>query len=220
MLEAENLSCTRGDRALFSGLSIAIESGQLLHVTGRNGSGKTTLLRTFCGLTQPASGTIRWRGQSIDTIGEAYHAELAYVAHANGIQGDLTLPENLRIAACLGGQTEPAHADQALERLGLAAYRAFPAKILSEGQKRRLALARLFLDDKPLWVLDEPFSALDTESIEIVTALILEHVQSGGLVVLTSHLELNLESRHVVQIVLDPHKSTRGGAPYSEEIVR
>jgi heme exporter protein A len=220
LLEADNISCTRGDRALFSGLSIAVESGQLLHVTGRNGSGKTTLLRTFCGLTRPASGVVRWRGQAIEFLSEAYRAELAYVAHANGIQGELTPPENLRLSLSLGGRVKSASVSRALERLGLAPYRSFPAKILSEGQKRRLALARLLLNHKPLWILDEPFSALDRESSHDVTGLITEHVHNGGLVVVTSHLELTLESHRVVKLALDTQKSARENAPGQGEWAR
>ena len=211
MLEVENLSCTRGDRVLFSGLFMTLEPGRLLHVTGRNGSGKTTLLRTLCGLTRPASGTVRWQGQPINALGEAYHAELAYVAHLNGIQGELTPVENLRLGDASHQSVSPELATQALDRLGLASCRGLPAKTLSEGQKRRLALARVLLNRKPLWILDEPFSALDVESCGIVTAMIRAHVQDGGLVAITSHIDLTLNSSRIIKVALGAQAPVSNG---------
>lgn len=192
MLEVHDLTCTRGDRALFTGLSFSLPPGGLLHVTGRNGCGKTTLLRTLCGLTRPAHGHLHWRGQDVRALGDDYRGELVYVGHTNGVQGELRPAENLRMAACLGEQPTDSQAEQALTRLGLAALRAFPAKVLSAGQKRRLALARLLLTSKPLWILDEPFSALDSESTQSMSTLVTQHVQAGGMVVITSHVDLAL----------------------------
>lgn len=201
MLEAHDLTCTRGDRALFTNLSFSLEPGGLLHVTGRNGCGKTTLLRTLCGLTQPAHGRIRWRGQHVRVLGDDYRRELIYVGHTNGVQGELRPAENLKMTACLSGQPTDSQADQALTRLGLAALRAFPAKVLSAGQKRRLALARLLLASKPLWILDEPFSALDSESTQTMSTLVTNHVQAGGMVIITSHVDLALP--HMTTLRLD-----------------
>ena len=150
MLDVTNLECVRGDRPLFRGLSFAVRPGEMLHVVGANGSGKTTLLRTLCGLSRPAAGEIRWHNADIRELGDDYHQQLAYVGHLNGIQGELTARENLLIAACLAGATGPADTDAALAQVRLAAYRDFPAKILSQGQKRWLALARLAVARKPL----------------------------------------------------------------------
>ena len=142
MLETVDLECVRGDRPLFSHLSFSLNPGELLHVTGANGAGKTTLLRTLCGLTRAHAGEIRWRGNAIQKLGDDYHSDLAYIGHANGIQGDLSPLENLGVAASLGGNAHDEQILATLERLGLAAFRHFPSKILSQGQKRRLPPAR------------------------------------------------------------------------------
>ena len=200
MLEAVDLECVRGDRPLFSHLSFALKPGELLHVTGANGSGKTTLLRTLCGLTRAQTGEIRWRGNTIHQLGDDYHAELAYVGHTNGIQGDLTPDENLNVAASLGGSADDAKIGGTLERLGLAAYRHFPSKILSQGQKRRLALARLVVEHKPLWILDEPLSGLDVDSVSLMTTILMEHLAQNGLIVITSHQDISVTTKTVLQI--------------------
>jgi heme exporter protein A len=203
LLEVVELECVRGDRPLFSHLSFRLKPGELMHVTGVNGSGKTTLLRTLCGLTRPHTGDILWNGSSIHGLGDDYRGQLAYVGHSNGIQGELTPVENLRANACLGGSADSARISNTLERLGLAAYHHFPSKILSQGQKRRLALARLIVQQKPLWVLDEPLSALDVDSVALMTEILLEHLARGGLVIMTSHQEVAVETKTVLQIRLD-----------------
>ena len=219
MLDVTGLECVRGDRPLFRGLSFAVRPGEMLHVVGANGSGKTTLLRTLCGLSRPAAGEIRWHNADIRELGDDYHRQLAYVGHLNGIQGELTARENLRAAGCLAGAVSDdardgggrathgavadAGIDAALARLGLAAYRDFPAKILSQGQKRRLALARLAVAPKPLWILDEPFSALDTHSLGTMTTLLSGHLATGGMIIITSHQDLAVEFRAVVSVKLD-----------------
>ncbi len=203
MLDVTNLECVRGDRPLFRGLSFAVRPGEMLHVVGANGSGKTTLLRTLCGLSQPAAGEIRWNNADIRELGDDYRAHLAYVGHLNGIQGELTARENLQTAGCLGGENEIAVIETALAQVDLTAYRDFPAKILSQGQKRRLALARLVLARKPLWILDEPFSALDTRSIGTMTALLSAHLATGGMIIITSHQDLTGEFKTVLSVKLD-----------------
>ncbi|MDH3513547.1 MAG: cytochrome c biogenesis heme-transporting ATPase CcmA [Gammaproteobacteria bacterium] len=202
MLEVIDLECVRGDRPLFSHLSFSLRPGELLHVTGVNGSGKTTLLRTLCGLTRPQSGEIRWNGTGIKKLGDEYHSQLAYVGHTNGIQGDLTPLENLGVAASLSGSTDksPSQIGATLERLGLKAYHHFPSKILSQGQKRRLALARLVVGRKPLWILDEPLSGLDVDSVSLMTTILMEHLAQGGMIIVTSHQEIDVETKTVLQI--------------------
>jgi len=192
MLEVVDLACGRGDRRLFSGLSFALEPGALLHVRGRNGSGKTTLLRALCGLFTPDAGTIRWRGED-SRSSEGYRAERLYCGHLNGIKGDLTGIENLRVAATLDGNPVTEEGLwSALARMGLAGCEDLPAMALSQGQKRRVALARLLVSRASLWILDEPFTALDAEAVDLLQRLIAQRVAADGLVVLSSHREVPL----------------------------
>jgi len=199
LLEAVDLECTRGDRPLFRHLSFRLNPGELIHVTGVNGSGKTTLLRTLCGLTRASAGEVRWNGTSIHSLGDDYRRQLAFVGHSNGIQGELTSVENLHAAACLG-TTHAVAIEQTLERVGLAPYRHFPSKILSQGQKRRLALARLVILQKPLWILDEPLSALDVDSVSLIMEFLFEHLARRGMVIMTSHQEINVAAKTVLRI--------------------
>jgi len=212
LLETFQLGCTRGDRTLFTDVSLALGPGALLHVTGSNGSGKTTLLRTLCGLSQPAAGEIRWSGAPIVRLGDEYRARLAYIGHQDGVHGELTPFENLRLAGCLGERAEPAAILTALERLGLAAVRDFTTKLLSQGQRRRLALARLLVSPRPLWILDEPFSALDTRSSRLVETLLHEHAARGGCAVLSSHQELRLQDVRVMTLDLDTPRTADADA--------
>ncbi len=201
MLDIQNLECTRGDRTLIRDLSFRLDAGELLHIAGRNGSGKTTLMRTLCGLTLPYGGEVRWQGTPIRKLGEDYRRELAYVGHAHGFHGELTTVENLRLHACLAeGQTK---IESALDRLGLTPQAGLPAKLLSQGQKRRLSLARLLVADRRLWILDEPFTALDVSSVRLVNDLILAQLSRGGMVILTSHQELGLDYERRTVLDLD-----------------
>jgi heme exporter protein A len=195
MLQVAQLECRRGDRLLFSGLDFTVEPGTLLHVRGRNGSGKTTLLRTLCGLYTQDQGEVRWRGEPTRTLAEDYRRDLLYFGHLNGIKGDLTGVENLRLAATLDADRADLGAVwAALGRIGLTGFEDLPTRMLSQGQKKRVALARLILSRAPLWVLDEPFTALDTDAVDLLQGLIADHVAQGGLVVLTTHQEVPLTS--------------------------
>lgn len=195
MLQVAQLVCRRGDRLLFSGLDFGIEAGTLLHVRGRNGSGKTTLLRTLCGLFTPDAGEVRWKGESIRALAEDYRRDLLYLGHLNGIKGDLTGVENLRLAATLDGdRVGIAAVWAALGQIGLAGFEDLPTRMLSQGQKKRVALARLILSRAPLWVLDEPFVALDLDAVDLLQRLIAAHVARGGLAILTTHQEVPLTS--------------------------
>jgi heme exporter protein A len=191
LLRARNLECVRGERRLFSGVSFDLARGALLQVRGPNGSGKTSLLRMICGLLPPESGELSCNGLPIRELGEEYRALLAYVGHHNAVKDELDPAENLRYAAKIAGlSATAADLDEALRAFGLEAAR-LPCRLLSQGQKRRAALARLKLSAaRPLWVLDEPFSALDAGGIAITRSSIETHLAAGGGVILTTHQEV------------------------------
>jgi heme exporter protein A len=203
LLQIENLACVRGDRPLFRNLSFSLQPGEFLHILGTNGSGKTTLLRTLCGLSTPAEGVIKWNGLEVDDIQDEFRRQLCYVGHHNGIQGEFTAVENLAFDACLSGAAAGEKITRALSHMGLTRVSHLPAKLLSQGQKRRLALARLLVTDKPLWVLDEPVTALDVRSAALMTELFATHLGRGGLIALTSHQEVVLTTHAVRTISLD-----------------
>lgn len=204
MLEATALACERGSLALFAGVELRLAEGGLARVRGPNGSGKTTLLRVLAGLTRPAAGEVRWRGATIASIGEAYGRDRVFIGHASGVKGELTVAENLAFSARLSGLAagrQPVR--DALARLGMESRADLPARYLSQGQRRRTALARLALADRmPLWILDEPFAALDTAAIEQVRALADAHLAAGGMLVLTSHQDVELRARAVQPVRL------------------
>jgi heme exporter protein A len=203
MLEVADLECVRGDRRLFSGLSFTLEPGELLHLHGHNGSGKTTLMRTVCGLIRQTRGEIRWQGEEIRSRVEEFNRELVYIGHKNGIKDDLNGVENLRVASVLDGvRINERQAWDALERIGLRGHEDLPTRVLSQGQKRRVALARLLTHDARLWVLDEPFTALDKAAVEFLQSVIQEHVGNGGMVILTTHQEVSLTRGHPKQLQL------------------
>ena len=205
MLEARRLECTRGERHLFRDLSFRLGRGQLLRVAGANGSGKTSLLRIMCGLAPPSAGELLWQGKPTRSAREEYCRNLVFIGHLNALKDDLTALENLQFAAALGGM--PAEAQRmlgALERFGVAHCAELPAKVLSQGQRRRVALAKLALSAAlPLWILDEPFSALDVRAVAELECLLAAHVASGGMVVLTTHQEVQVVAHAVLRVDLD-----------------
>ncbi len=201
MLEVSNLECVRGDRRLFAGMSFSVTPGELLHVQGANGSGKTSLLRMVCGLVAPVQGDIFWDGENIRILREDYFRNMTYLGHLSGIKEELTALENLRILMGLGGSYA---SDEvlvaALDQMGLAGREDLPAKVLSQGQKRRVALARLVLCSLELyktrlWILDEPFTALDVAAIAVVQALLSQHLHNGGMIILTTHQDPDVLSK-------------------------
>lgn len=196
LLEAANLACVRGDRRLFHGLRLQVEAGASLLVQGANGSGKTSLLRMLTGLTPPAAGEIWWKGDPIRQLEDEYREALLYCGHQNALKDELTAEENLLSAAALAGR--PADAEAVLEALrqaGLAGYEDVPVRVLSQGQRRRASLTKLLLDHRPIWILDEPLTALDTTAIFWLSGVLDRHLALGGLAVLTSHQELPLARR-------------------------
>lgn len=198
MLMAAGLEVWRGDRCLFSGLDLDVNAGELLYVSGPNGSGKTTLLRMLCGLMLPETGVIRWAGDNIRELGDDYRRELHYFGHLNGIKGELTALENLTMSALLAGQAHSeAQVLTALARMGLQGCEDLPTKVLSQGQKRRVALAGLLLTRARLWILDEPFTALDVAAVADLRATLRAHLEARGLVVLTTHQEVDIDPARV-----------------------
>ncbi len=167
--------------------------GTLLQLIGPNGSGKTSLLRIVCGLTAPERGEITWRGATIHSLGEEYARQLTYIGHRTGVKEELTSVENLRIASGLtGSDLTTSDAREALGRLGLAGREDLPARFLSEGQRRRSALARLITGETSLWVLDEVLASLDSAAIKIVESLIEKHLENGGMAIVATHQELQI----------------------------
>lgn len=193
MLEIRNLACTRGDHLLFTDLNFTLHAGEILQVQGVNGSGKTTLLRTLCGLVTPTAGQIHWHGKNIHELDEEYHAEMIYLGHLNAIKDELNALENLHINAGLAGcQVDHEQILAALQRMGLRGRETLPVKALSQGQCRRVALARLLIGHFPLWILDEPLTALDVDAVELMQNLIGEHLANKGMVIYTTHQALEV----------------------------
>lgn len=184
-LAAENLAAERGGRVVLEGVSFALGSGELLAVTGPNGSGKSTTLRLIAGLVRPTGGTLRLDPPQEDGIGACVH----YLGHLDGLKPNLSLADNLSFWRRLWRGTGP-DTDAALDRVGLAGLADLPAGILSAGQRRRAAVARLLLDNRPIWLLDEPTTALDAAAERILGDLIGEHLAGGGMVAAATHRSL------------------------------
>lgn len=203
MLEVRGLTCVRGDKKLFSDLSFTVDLGQAAFVHGPNGSGKTTLLRTIAGLATPETGSIWWKGAETRKLEEDYYAQIAYFGHLNGLKDELTGSENLLLSSRLHGcRVTEAQVGEALARLGALAYQDLPTQVLSQGQKKRVALTRFLLSKVPLWIMDEPFTALDVQAVETLGEVIVEHVQAGGMALLTTHqaVALPIERVHHVHL--------------------
>ena len=193
MLEMQNLAARRGGALLFSALDLSLPPGAALVVSGPNGSGKTTLLRILAGMTQPAEGTLRWRGREMRAFDPALRAETLFIGHAPALKDELTALENLKSLTELHGVVAtPDSLRRALDAWALTRRHALPARVLSQGQRRRVGLARLALLARPLWLLDEPSAALDDAGVATLTAAIAGHLARGGSAVIATHQELSL----------------------------
>lgn len=195
MLEAQDLTGRRGFSTLFAGLGLRVLAGEALVVTGPNGRGKTTLLRILAGFTPPWTGTVRWNGTPVAPFAAALRHAVLYIGHAAALKDDLTASENLASLAALSGTRAGAQpVAEALDRVGLAAQRGLPARVLSQGQRRRIGLARLALAvaSRPLWILDEPATALDTDAMALLAELSRRHLETGGMLVAATHAPLDL----------------------------
>jgi heme exporter protein A len=194
MLEAQNLHLWRGDRHVLRGVSFGVKAGECLQITGSNGAGKTSLLRSLSGLMYVEEGRVLWRGQSIRSDLQGFHAEMAYIGHEPPLKIDLTARENLGYWIGTRWPISKAQADAALERVGAREWSDRPVRTLSAGQKRRVALAGLALMSVPLWLLDEPTTNLDKQGQSLAGALIDEHLSRGGLVVAAIHHDLSVRA--------------------------
>ena len=201
LLETRDLGCIRNDRLLFEHLDIALAPGEMLVVEGPNGCGKTSLLRILTGLRLADGGQVLWRGEAVDRLAGDYYEQVAYVGHHDGVKLELSCLENLRLARAMGIPSN-ADLDEVLERVNLYAYGESEAGSLSAGQRRRLALARLLATDSLCWILDEPFTSLDRASIGLFAGLFEQHLMNEGLIVVTSHHEMDLPTRAVRRLDL------------------
>ena len=203
----------RGERLLFSDVNFALSPGEFLQLTGPNGSGKTSLLRIVCGLMRPERGEIRWQGAQILSLGEEYSRSITYLGHRNAVKEELDSLENLRISSGLAGcELTLADAEKALARVGLEGRERLPARFLSEGQRRRSALARLITCRTALWILDEVLASLDHAAVTLSESLIGEHLSKGGMAIVATHQELHVSAASLQRLELEPGVPS-GAAP-------
>lgn len=200
-LSVDSLSCIRDDRVLFESLDFSIQNGQVLLIEGHNGSGKTSLLRILCGFHRAEQGTVLWCDKPVTRYSDEYYQNIAYVSHKNGLKDDLTVEENLVFNCNLMGVSQDS-IEQVLLKTGLMEQVDLLARQLSAGQKRRLALARLLVTPCPLWILDEPFTSLDKDSIAVFESILQQHVKDDGLLILTAHHDVDLQGLDVKRINL------------------
>lgn len=196
MLQVKDLSCKRGSKLLWEGISFEINAGQCLRVNGANGAGKSTLLRVVSGLTRPESGKIQWNQQDTESQLESFHSQMIYLGHLAPLKGDMNAIENLIFLAQLNGQKKTvAQARQALSYWGLEKLTQLPVRSMSQGQRQRVALSRLLLvENCPLWILDEAWNSLDKAGVQQLNDLIAKHLSNGGMAIVTSHQDILLEN--------------------------
>ena len=203
MLEAQKLAARRGFSKLFTGLSFRVGAGEALVVTGANGTGKTTLLRMLAGLAAPESGDIRWRGRKVGPLDATLRASVAFSGHLPALKDELTAEENLASLVALEGVAPTRESlGEAFDTVSLSRQRSLPARVLSQGQRRRIGLARLSLIGRPVWLLDEPLAALDAAGAALLSRMLTGHLAKGGLVVAATHAPLGLDGSRVAALVL------------------
>jgi heme exporter protein A len=188
----EKVHVWRGDRHVLKGVNLEVHPGELMHVSGPNGTGKTTLLRVVSGLLRPEKGSVAWCGRAIAAAAADYQSALAYASHEPALKSDLTALENLRFSVGLKRRVTAAELRSSLERTGVGACADLPARVLSAGQRRRVAMARVLAFRADLWLLDEPFTNLDGSGSSLLSALLAEHVGQGGVALVVAHHDLNV----------------------------
>jgi len=202
LLHAHQLTCIREDRVLFDELSFTVNAGDLIQIEGANGAGKTSLLRLLAGLSLPYEGEVRYQEQTITKCRESFYQDLTFIGHLAGVKGELTAIENLSFSLSLQ-QDNTDNIDNAIERVNLTGFEDSYASHLSAGQNRRIALARLWQSTSKIWILDEPFTAIDKAGVAQLEQLFLDHIARGGAIVLTSHQELQIANQSVQRINLE-----------------
>lgn len=190
MLIVESVSCVKQERCLFEDISFQVDAGDILQLEGQNGAGKTSLLRILSGFSMPEHGRILWREQDIHKESEAFLDELLVIGHKTGVNGQLSALENVAFWSETRGYYSPENTYELLAKLGLVGLEDMPVRMLSAGQQRRVALARLWSNDAAIWMLDEPFTAVDKSGVKLLQARFKEHLQSGGSIILTTHQDL------------------------------
>jgi len=202
LLSANALTCIREDRILFDQLSFDIMPGDLLQIEGPNGAGKTSLLRILAGLSRPYDGQVEYAGASIERERDAFYENLLYLGHLAGVKGELTAQENLAFNLTMHGD-QCNDLDAALATVNLTGFEDALASHLSAGQNRRIALARLWQSEAKIWILDEPFTAIDKAGVNELETLFVKHIDNGGAVILTSHQDIQLGADRLKRITLD-----------------
>ncbi|EDP59184.1 cytochrome c biogenesis heme-transporting ATPase CcmA [Vibrio sp. AND4] len=203
MLEVSNLTAIRDDRVLFENLQFEIKPGELVQIEGRNGTGKTTLLRIVTGLGDREEGIIKWKGEEVEKSRDVFHQDLLFLGHQTGVKRELTALENLRFYQSIHNhRSSEEDIFSALAQVGLAGREDVPVAQLSAGQQRRVALARLWLSNQILWILDEPLTAIDKQGVKVLESLFARHADNGGIVVLTTHQDMFANSPKLRKIKL------------------
>lgn len=195
-LSVQNLGCERGEQCLFENINFSLDSGEVMQVRGLNGSGKTSLLRMVAGLAFISEGSVHWNDNCIEKVREEYYAKVNYIGHKLGFKDHLSAVENLTYSCIQSKQKNNCSIKTALEQTNIANKKHLLTRDLSAGQQRRMALAKLLLLPNPLWILDEPFSAIDKEGVDMLTKLMQRHSEQGGMIIFTSHQRIALTPIH------------------------